>query len=390
MNIVRIVPGLDFGGVEQRIVHTVAGFRDFSSHSLRVMVLGNEGKVSRELMHGGVEIIHFHERIKIPNIRLIFRLYRVIREIRPDVVHTSASEANFHGLIAAKLARVPVCIGEEIGFPNHNWKWQKLFKLIYRLADRVIAISYSVKSKIVALGEVEGIKVEVVNNPVGLLAIDSGRDVLTDSAPTIYSKFGTDRIPRECISPNSKNSDRDPPKEFIFLTVCRLVAIKNLETLIHVFSSLSDDIHGFEPRLWIVGDGVERDRLESLSNDLSLRERVVFWGFQSGVRSFFDQADCFVLPSYSEGFSISLVEAMLSRLPCIVTNQGGPAEIIEDGVTGYLIDPHDSQSIKEKMVNVLMTSRRERLKMGERAKQSGSKYSVENYIKRLEEVYSCR
>lgn len=388
MNIVRIVPNLDFGGVEQRIVHTASGFRDFTSHSLRVLVLGNEGNVSKELLQSGVEVYHFHERIRIPNFRLILRLYRLIREIRPDVVHTSAAEANFHGLIAAKLAGVSVCIGEEIGFPNHDWKWRVLFKLVYGLADRVIAISYSVKSRIVALGEVEEAKVVVVNNPVELQANDSCKDVGAGLGPNMLSKIGNKGLPIEGICRSLKKSDQHLSNEFIFITVCRLVPIKNLDTLIQVFSSLLEENQGFEPRLWIVGDGAERDRLESLCNDLSLKENVVFWGFQSEVRSFFEQADCFVLPSFSEGFSISLVEAMLSSLPCIVTNQGGPAEIVENGVTGHLIDPLNSRDIKEKMVEVLLTSRRERAMMGKRAKQSGSKYSVENYIKRLEEVYN--
>jgi glycosyltransferase involved in cell wall biosynthesis len=388
LNIVRIVPNLDFGGVEQRIVHTASGFRDFTSHSLRVLVLGNEGIVSKDLLQSGVEVYHFHERIRIPNFRLILRLYRLIREIHPDVVHTSAAEANFHGLIAAKLAGVSVCIGEEIGFPNHDWKWRRLFKLVYGLADRVIAISYSVKSRIVALGEVEEAKVVVVNNPVELQATSLGKDARTDVGPNFRSKIGNERFPRDGISQNVRKSDRNLSNEFVFITVCRLVPIKNLDTLILVFSSLLGENQGFEPRLWIVGDGADRARLESLCEDLSINEYVVFWGFQSGVGSFLKQADCFVLPSFSEGFSISLVEAMLSSLPCIVTNQGGPAEIVEDGVTGHLIDPRDSQDIKKKMLEVLLTSGRERAMMGERAKQSGSKYSVENYIKRLEEVYS--
>lgn len=388
MNIIRIVPVLDFGGVEQRIVHTVAGFRDFTSNSLTVLVLGKEGKVSEELMRAGVQVYHFQERIKIPNIRLIVKLFRVIRRIRPDLVHTSASEANFHGLIAAKLAGVPVCIGEEIGFPNHDWKWQKLFKLVYGLADRVIAISNSVKTRIVALGEVEEAKVAVVSNPVELPASVSGNDAGGSGKVAGASVAATDGLDMTGISGRAENSDQDFSKKFVFITVCRLVPIKNLDTLIRVFSELVGENHGFEPRLWIVGDGVERDRLESLCTELSLRDRVVFWGFQSQVHSFFTQADCFVLPSFSEGFSISLVEAMLSSLPSIVTNQGGPAEIVENGVTGYLIDPGNPGEIKEKMVEVMVTPGWERAIMGERAKQSGKKYSVENYITRLQAVYN--
>ncbi|NHE56238.1 glycosyltransferase family 4 protein [Cyclobacterium plantarum] len=386
--IIRIVPLLDFGGVEQRIRLTVEGMNKVDQIHFDIIVLGAGGRISNELKVCVRNLWILDRDIRIPNLFLVFEIVRLLKKVKPDVVHTSGSEANFHGLIAAWIAKVPIKVGEEIGFPDHDWKWRRLFKLVYGLADRVIAISYSVKSRIVALGEVEETKVTVVNNPVELQETSSGKDKLSDVGQNIRSKIGSESFPRDGVSRNTKKSDQDRSNEFIFITVCRLVPIKNLDTLILVFSSLLGENQGFEPRLWIVGDGVDRARLESLCKDLSINEYVVFWGSQSGVGSFLKQADCFVLPSFSEGFSISLVEAMLSSLPCIVTNQGGPAEIVEDGVTGHLIDPQNSQDIKKKMLEVLLTSGRERAMMGERAKQSGSKYSVENYIKRLEEVYS--
>ena len=84
------------------------------------------------------------------------------------MIHCSGAEANFHGLLAGKLEGVPVRIGEEIGFPKHDWMWRMIFGLTYKLAHQVIGISEAVKQRVVDLGEVDREKVRVVYNPVAL------------------------------------------------------------------------------------------------------------------------------------------------------------------------------------------------------------------------------
>ncbi|UZD23932.1 glycosyltransferase [Algoriphagus halophytocola] len=357
MRIIRVVPFLDFGGLERRVFLTAIGFQKYSDLELEIFVLGSQGKTSGELFRLGIHPKHFNSKIRIPNLKLIYILYRQFRLFQPDVVHTSSAEANFHGLIAAWLAGVPVRIGEEIGFPNHDWKWRIIFRKVYSLATKVIAISEAVKNRIVKLKEVKADKVEVVYNPV-FIKEKKGRRTLG------YSDA------------------------FVFVTTCRLVPVKNLDTLIAVFNDLVQDELGEELKLWIIGEGTERAKLEKLVNESRLNGKVVFWGFQENIRPYLEAADAFVLPSFSEGFSISLVEAMLCGLPCIVTNQGGPSEIIEDQSTGFLINPNDPRQIKNTMQHLIQISSQDRIQMGNQAKQATSKYSIENHVKRLLEVYS--
>lgn len=387
MKIFRIVPLLDFGGVEQRIKHTVFGFNTFSEDSLRIIVLGGEGKISQELQLSGTLPIHLYQNFKIPNFRLIFKLYRLLKEMQPDVVHTSASEANFHGLIAAKMADVPVRIGEEIGFPNHDWKWRLIFKWVYKSATNVIAISQAVKEKIEELGEVEEEKVEVVYNPVEIkgMSIDFS---LRASTPRHGGQENDKGKALPFSEPDLHGNQIEGEKPFVFVTTCRLVPVKNLDTLIKVFAKIVEENQDRELKLWIVGDGPERSSLESLVEEVGIKKNVVFWGFQEDVVPFLEKSDAFVLPSFSEGFSISLVEAMLCGLPCIVTNQGGPKEIVEDGESGFLINPYQADDLKSKMLGVLKLSKEQRQLIGEKAQEAGRKYSVENYVKRLMEVYS--
>lgn len=358
MRVIRVLPYLDFGGLERRVLFTAIGFQQYTNDELEIFVLGKQGKISGELLALGIQPKHFQSKIKIPNIKLIFTLYGQFKLFRPDVVHTSSAEANFHGLIAAWLAGVPFRIGEEIGFPNHDWKWRLIFKAVYKLATKVIGISEAVKNRIVDLGEVNPNKVEVVYNPVSI-------------------KESLDRV------------TLDHENAFVFVTTCRLVPVKNLSTLSVVFKELVLINPDKNMKLWIIGDGTEIEKLQNQVDDLELNGKVVFWGFQKNVRPYLEAADVFVLPSFSEGFSISLVEAMLCGLPCIVTNQGGPSEIIEDQVTGFLINPSNPGEIQKAMQHFIRIPPQDRDKIGQLAKQSASKYSIENHVKKLLKVYSA-
>ena len=357
MKILRIIPFLDFGGVEQRIKLTALGFEAVPDVDLSIIVLGHGGRISDELEQKGINPLILKCPVRIPNIKLIYKLYRIIKSQQPDVVHCSGSEANFHGLIAAKMAGVRVKIGEEIGFPNHRLVWRIVFKFNYGLADHVIAISRAVADKIIELGEVPASKIKVVYNPVELPP----------------------------VSQIQRLSERSEP--FVFVTVCRLVPVKNLSSLLRSFQQMELQVGLGRLELHIVGDGPEKSELIRLCKDLNLSVSVKFLGFQNDVASFLQEADAFVLPSFSEGFYIELVEAMLCGLPSIVTKIGGPSEIIEEGKTGYMIDPHAEAELTIAMINAYSMSESNRKRMGHLAQQHAGRFSTENYVNHLMKIY---
>ena len=357
MKIIRIVPFLDFGGVEQRVKLTALGFQDIPEVELSILVLGQGGKVSDELEQVGIRPLILNSRIRIPNLKLVYGLYRIIKDHRPDVVHCSGSEANFHGLIAAKMAGVGHTIGEEIGFPNHGLVWRIVFKIVYSLTDRVIAISQAVADRIVAMEEVPAAKVNVVYNPVEL-PLDSGSQSL------------------------HARSER-----FVFITVCRLVPIKNLATLLKSFQQLALEMGPGRLTLHIVGDGPEKADLMLLCKDLNVGESVRFLGFQEKVAPFLQEADAFVLPSLSEGFSIALVEAMLCGLPVIATKIGGPSEIVKEGKSGFLIDPRSIEELRTAMWKLYAMNGDERKLMGAFARQEAARFSIKSHVRELMEIY---
>ena len=358
MRVLRIIPELDFGGLEQRVRLTMLAFRSIPDVELKVVVLGRGGRVSEKLRKEGFNPLILNQNIKVPKVLLIYRLQRIIKAFRPNVVHCSAAEANFHGLIAAWMSNVPLRIGEEIGFPRHGFLWKYVFKTVYSLSHRVIAVSNSVSRKLLDLGEVGEEKVRVIFNPVEISQ------------------------PNKEFRPN-RNSDG-----FVFVTTCRLDPIKNIKMLIGVFAELIKHYPNKCLFLHIVGDGPEKNELKTISNALGVEDAVQFKGYQEQVLPYLINSDAFVLPSFSEGFSISMVEAMLFGLPCIVTKNGGPSEIIKDNETGFLIDPSNENELFKAMENVIIMGDQERRIIGKRAKEDAERFSVDNYVCELLKLYS--
>jgi glycosyltransferase involved in cell wall biosynthesis len=359
--IVRIVTSLNFGGVEKRIEISSAEFKKREDVSLYVVAIGGGGAVAKSLKALNVETVLLQLKTAIPNLKAIIKLYKLLKSINPDVVHTSGAEANFHGLIAAYFAGVSVRIGEEIGFPNHRSFWKLTFNVVYRFASNVIGISDAVVKKIVELGEVKLSKTTVVYNPVEITDIDF----------------------------RQKKAAND---EFVFITVSRLVAIKNLDNLLRAFAQVCNDGSKTNIRLHIVGSGPDQPHLEQLALELKVFDKVLFKGFQTDVIPFLLQADCYILPSYSEGFSIALVEAMQARLVCLATNVGGPVEIIQENITGMLINPHNIEDIKEKMLKAIKLPADIREAMGIAARQDVlERFTPKRYVDDLLTLYkTCR
>jgi glycosyltransferase involved in cell wall biosynthesis len=131
-----------------------------------------------------------------------------------------------------------------------------------------------------------------------------------------------------------------PPKSgFTLLYVGRLEPVKNHGLLLRAFrialSSLPD------LRLWMVGDGTERRKLESLAAEIGIAEQVTFWGQQLDVTPFFSSADAFVMSSRSEGLPVSLLQGFSLGVPAIVTDVGGMAEAVRLANAGLIVPTAD-------------------------------------------------
>jgi len=365
MRVLRIVSELDFGGVEQVVALSVPALAKTEGVKIKVLVLGNGGRISEMLSQKGLDVLILNKKTNIPNFRLVLELKRIFEKEQVDVIHTQGAEANFHGLWAAELAGVKTKVGEEIGLPNHHSYWKWIFRWVYKKSDHVIAISEAVADKITSLGEVPRKKVKVIYNPSALkpAKLNPGKSGLP------LSEIVADQ------------------KSFVFVTTCRLVPIKNLGRLIYCFGELTKSHPQTDFSLWLIGDGIEKEKLKELTVQLKLSNSVRFLGFRESVHEYLLAADVFILPSLSEGSSVSLAEAMMAGLPSIVTEVGGAKEILGNSRSGILVNPYCTDSILAAMKSVFDLSEEEREEMGKRSKIESKRFSIEAHVKDLLAVY---
>lgn len=351
MKIIRLTTLLDFGGQEKQYI-SFTDEPDKLKNEYIFASIGHGGYAEKLLKERGFEVKVFNLNVKHSNLKNIFIISRWLRAEKPDIVHTAASEANFHGILAAKLAGIPVIIGEEIGVPNtHSKVARLLFKIVYKFANKVIAVSQLVSKTLVEIKEVPVDKLEVIYNPV--------------SKPRSYEKIDGEK--------------------FQWVFCARLMPRKNTKTLIKAFSKLDTLKRGV---LHIVGDGVERENLTNLVNRLNLSSDIIFHGFQSEPERIVSQADVFVLPAFDEGFGISVIEAMFQKKPCLCGRGGGIPEYLVEGFNGWFFDPSSEQDLTSKMNIILQQSKSEICKIGNNAYESTiNKFTVEHYIENIEKFY---
>jgi glycosyltransferase involved in cell wall biosynthesis len=167
--------------------------------------------------------------------------------------------------------------------------------------------------------------------------------------------------------------------------VGRFADFKGIPFLIDTFYQLIID--NYDARLYLVGDGDEESKIRKKVSALNLEEHVIFFGYQKNTSSYIKNADLLVLPSNNEPFGRVLLEAMYIGTPAIGTKSGGIPEIIEDGINGLLVDYGDIEALKKSIIIILKNEQVRRGIIKEGYETINSKFCVETYQEKLENVY---
>ena len=143
--------------------------------------------------------------------------------------------------------------------------------------------------------------------------------------------------------------------------------VKNISLQLHSFKKLL--VHYPDTQLWIVGDGRERAFLEKEAKDLGIKDRVMWWGWQSDLSAFYGSADSYLLSSDSEGYGLVIFEAAAYELAILMTDVGCAEEFIHDGENGLVVPVRDQEAFTAGMIT-LRTNKELRESLGQNAKNS--------------------
>ncbi len=277
---------------------------------------------------------------------------RWCRRERIAVVQTCDMYSNIFGLPGAALARVPVRIGSRRELnPDKSPGQIRLQRLAYRAATKVVANSPAARQMLEAEGLATG----------SIAVIPNGVDPIFFASP-----------------------ERTGPLRTI-ITVANLRPEKSHETLLAAAVGLIESHPSL--RFQIVGDGPRRHELERIATTLGLGAHVEFLGHREDVPALLAAADAFVLPSRTEAFPNSVIEAMAAGIPVVACAVGGLLDLVQDGRTGLLVPPDDSAALAAALRALADDPRRARAmgKAGRRLVQQ--RYSFDRMVGSFDDLY---
>ncbi len=350
---------------------------------------GEKGELAEQLKQAGITyyaIPHLKRAVSPINDFLAFiEIIKLIKKIKPDIIHLNSSKISILGSLAALFIRIfairGIRINSRIGiiytvhglvFNEPLPRWQKLF---YKYAEKFTA---KFKDKIICVSEFDrrtAIK-EKICNPEKLITIRNGIAPINfysreEAMKIIYSKIVNCKLKIE---------------NFLVGSIANLYKTKGLEYLIEAASVLITN-YQLPITVIIIGEGEERKYLEDLISQLNLNNNVILAGSVGNAAKLLPAFDIYACPSVKEGLSYTIMEAMQAGLPIAATNAGGNPELIEDEKTGLLSATKNPQMLAEKIA-YLMNNPAARQALGAEAKEKvNDEFGLERMVEEIKEIY---
>lgn len=322
----------------------------------QVQAVSSPGKLLQEAaVREGIPVsaVNLPRRITpLADLAALFKLYKLFRRIRPEIVHAHTPKGGLLGVMAARLARVPVVVYGLRGLPYVTARGLRRLLLCWsetlacRLAHRVLANSFANRQSAITMGFCQGDKIFV-------LASGSSNGV------DAKGRFNPQRISRGSRA-ETRRRYQIPPDALVMGYIGRIVRDKGIVELEEAWQLLREEF----PSLYLIligrlepQDPVSPQVLERLKAD----PRVRFTGMVSDPALFYAAMDIFTLPTYREGFPNTPLEAAAMQLPVVATRIDGCTEAVADGVTGLLVPPGDAQALAAAIRQLLLDADQRRL-----------------------------
>jgi len=300
--------------------------------------------------------------------KAILGLVKILKEERVTILHAHSSKAGFVGRVAAYLAGTPaVFMTAHNSIFYEDWPVWKHFvlagteRLLDRVTDRVLTVSEALRQEIIKR---EGL------SPDKVITVHNGIDM------------GQVRPPKE--RRHILRQLRLPPLGQVVGTVARLAPQKGVTFFLKAAAMLVKD---YQVNFIIIGDGPLLQQLQKETAFLGLKNRVFFAGKRDDVFDILPVFNIFVLPSLTEGFPLTVLEALAAARPVVATKVGGVPEIIKDNHSGLLVNPGDPAGLALAIAR-LLNDREKALSMG----QAGQvlvreKFTAAQMVCKVEEEY---
>lgn len=361
IKIAHVTGWMHVGGKENGMVNLVNAMPTeiFENH---VYVFRAGGILLQRVDRNKVHVEELGEKLG-GDLSIYTKLAKLFRQYRIDIVHTRSWGTLLEGMLAAKFAGVPAIVHGEHGLIKAESKSHVLIqRYLWRWADQVMCVSDVLRGTLEQKLGYPASRIHVIRNGVELDKFEINID------PTDFR--------------NELGLAPDTP---IFGSIGRLVPVKNYACLIRAARVVIDKIPN--AALIFVGDGPMQADLAQLAEELGITKNVHFLNWRKDVPRIMHSLDTFVLSSWSEGMSNSILEAMCSRKPVVATAVGGNPELVVEGETGLLVPSNDHQKMGEAIRDLLLNHKR-RIAMGEAGrKRVEEQFTLPTMIRNYERMY---
>jgi glycosyltransferase involved in cell wall biosynthesis len=370
------------GGSERNLLQIITHI-DRRKFSFIICPLdSDDNHIIKELKLKGVKVFPLQvARIYgLSGLRQAFRLRRILKENEIDIIQTIHFASDVYGTLIAKWSGVPVIISSRrdmgykfVGLMHHNPGWHLLLmrRVLNKHVQKFISVSEKVRQ-----------------------TISESENIPLDKIVTIYNSIDITNFPDRCDRNNLAKQIGLDPQAPIIGTIANLRPIKGLEYFIHAAGTVIKS----SPSCQFIVVGYEGSngepeiehyykKLLQLCRDLGLTTNFYFLGYAENSAPLVSMMDIFVLPSLSEGFSNSLLEAMAAKKAVIATDVGGNREALGNNESGILVPPKDAESLAQ-AITKLLKNENFRYELGKKARERIVRlFTIERMIQTFEDLY---
>lgn len=327
--VLHVVISMAVGGAE-RLVYDMVRYPAFAENRPIVCCMDAVGELGEKLKKEGY-IVHCKGRRPGLDLSIIMWLREKIIEEKADVVHAHQYSPLFYAVPAALMAGGVKVIYTEHGrfYPERkSWKRSLLNPLLALGVDHLVSISGATAQAMATYDNLPLHRISVIHNGIDCSCMN----------PLIDKGLKREELglPR-----NSR----------IIGTAARLNSIKNMPMMLRVLKLVLSSVPNTV--LLIAGVGEEEERLRVLASDLGIADEVRFLGLRFDLPEIYPLFDVFLLTSFSEGISVTLLESMGSGVPSVVTDVGGNREVVVEGETGFLVPLDHDQAMARRVAELL-------------------------------------
>jgi len=362
LKILFLITSLAYGGAETQLVNLATRLKG-RGWDVRVVSMLPPQAFIDELQQAGIPLATLNMRRGVADPRAVFRLLKILREWKPDIVHSHMIHANLLARITRIFYKVPVLVSTAHSI-SEGRRWREIaYKLTDSLADITTNVSRAAVERYIRVGAAPEGKIIFMPNGVDTL------------------RFRPDQTLRRTL-----RDDLGVNGKFVWLAVGRFEAAKDYPNMLQAFKTVVETIQN--TMLLFAGQGTLLEDIKKLAIDLGLTKNVRFLGMRRDVPELMNAADAFVLSSQWEGFGLVIAEAMACQLPVVATDSGGPREILNGGKLGFLVPTKDPKALATAMIKMMNLPELERKAMGRAGRAYiEANYSLERVVDQWENLY---